>query len=186
MFDLAAAPAFTGMTSIGSGEGLRVRLIAPAISSVLVRAGKMDALIDKAQAVFGLALTDGPQRSTAEEVSALGIGPGRYLFLGVETEAVAAHFSGLASISDHADGYAVFSLCGPQVRDVLAKGVALDLEACAPSDVAVTSIAHIGAILWSTGDDTFVVAVFRSYAGSFWHWLVASAGEFGLVVEDAP
>jgi sarcosine oxidase gamma subunit len=27
--------------------------------------------------------------------------------------------------------------------------------------------------------------VFRSYAGSFWHWLSASAAEFGLIVDSA-
>jgi sarcosine oxidase gamma subunit len=27
--------------------------------------------------------------------------------------------------------------------------------------------------------------VFRSYAASFWHWLEASAGEFGLAVEGS-
>ncbi|RYE86794.1 MAG: hypothetical protein EOP19_05950, partial [Hyphomicrobiales bacterium] len=29
---------------------------------------------------------------------------------------------------------------------------------------------------------TFDVAVTRSYAASFWHWLEASAAEFGLAV----
>jgi sarcosine oxidase subunit gamma len=48
----------------------------------------------------------------------------------------------------------------------------------------VTVIAHIGAIVWQGGENRFAIAVFRSYAGSFWHWLAASAAEFGLEVES--
>lgn len=186
MSDLAALPAFSALRPVGEGVGMRVRLIAPALASVLARRAKTDALIEKAQAAFGLGLIDGPRRVVAGQVCALGMGPGRWMFVGAEAEMLKSEFSGLASVSDHGDGYALFALSGPKVRDVLAKGVALDLDSFTPGDAALTSIAHIGAILWSEGDDQFTIGVFRSYAGSFWHWLAASAAEFGLVVEDKP
>lgn len=187
MSELAAAPAFHAMAPAGAGTGVRVRLIAPPLVSVLARAGKTEALIDKTQAAFGLALTDAPRRAAAGAVSALGVGPGRWLFVGAEPEDLETDLSGLASLSDHSDGYALFEIAGEAVRAVLAKGVALDLhpEVFTPDSVAVTVIAHIGAIVWRNGPDSFVIAVFRSYAASFWHFLSASAAEFGLVVEKS-
>ncbi len=65
------------------------------------------------------------------------------------------------------------------------KGVAIDLhrDAFGMADVAVTAIAHIGTILWMVDEQPrYRVAVFRSYAGSFWHWLSTSAAEFGIEV----
>jgi sarcosine oxidase gamma subunit len=52
-------------------------------------------------------------------------------------------------------------------------------------NVAVTVIAHIGAIVRQCAPERFAIAVFRSYAGSFRHWLNASAAEFGMAVDDA-
>lgn len=184
MPELATAPAFDAMAPVGSGNGVTVRLIAPAVVSVLARAGKTEALIDKAQSAFGLALADAPRRAVAGALSALGVGPGRWLFLGVAAKDLETDLGGLASLSDHSDGYALFQLSGPAVRDALAKGVALDLhpDVFTPGTVAVTVIGHIGAIVWRDGD-SFVIAVFRSYAASFWHLLSASAAEFGLAVE---
>jgi len=128
---------------------------------------------------------DAARQSGANGVTALGIGPGRWLFLGSTPEQLAP-LSGLASLSDHSDGYAVFELWGPKIRETLAKGVPVDLHPTVfTDDVAVTVIAHIGAIVWQSAPDRFSIAIFRSYAGSFWHWLAASAAEFGLTVEDA-
>ena len=101
-------------------------------------------------------------------------------------DAVALCLGDAASLSDHSDGYALFEVWGPRVRDGLAKGVPVDLHPeCFTDDVAVTVVAHIGAIVWQSGPDRFTLAVFRSYAGSFWHWLSASAAPFGLVVEHS-
>jgi heterotetrameric sarcosine oxidase gamma subunit len=66
------------------------------------------------------------------------------------------------------------------------KGVPIDLHPAAfADDVAVTVIAHIGAIVWQSAPDHFSIAIFRSYAGSFWHWRAASAAEFALIVASA-
>jgi sarcosine oxidase subunit gamma len=87
----------------------------------------------------------------------------------------------MASLSDHSDGYAVFEIWGPAARAALAKGVPVDLHPESfTDDVAVTVIAHIDAIVWRASQDQFAIAVFRSYAESFWYWLTASAAEFGL------
>jgi methylglutamate dehydrogenase subunit D len=191
MSDLAATPALTKLTCVGSGAGVRARLKdGLAIVSVLARVGAAEAVADRAQAAFGLALTTGPGRGAAGNISALGIGPGRWLFLREESgndfpAMVAAALEGVASISDHSDGYAVFEIEGPRARHALAKGVPVDLDAAmfGESDAAVTLIAHIGAIVWREAPERFCIAVFRSFADSFWHWLSASSAEYGLVAE---
>jgi heterotetrameric sarcosine oxidase gamma subunit len=72
----------------------------------------------------------------------------------------------------------------PQLQDVLAKGVPLEMRNFAGDNAAVTSIAHIGAIVWKRAPDCVAIAVFRSFAGICWHWLSASAGACRLSVEQ--
>jgi len=178
MSELTAAPAFIGMKNIGSGDGVHVASLEYGIVSVLVRKGHAQALMEKAGAL------DAPRQSSANGVTALGIGPGRWLFLGAPLDQLTA-LSDLASLADHSDGYAMFEVWGPKVRETLAKGVPVDLHPSVFTDtVAVTVIAHIGAIVWQSAPDHFSIAVFRSYAGSFWHWLAASAAEYGLTVKE--
>ena len=178
MSELTAAPAFSGMENIGSGSGVHAALREYAIVSVLARKGHAQALMEKTGSL------DAPCQSGANGVTALGIGPGRWLFLGTPLDQLTA-LSDLASLADHSDGYAVFEVWGAKVRETLAKGVPVDLHPSVFTDtVAVTIVAHIGAIVWQSAPDRFSIAVFRSYAGSFWHWLAASAAEYGLTVEE--
>jgi sarcosine oxidase subunit gamma len=79
-------------------------------------------------------------------------------------------------------------LSGPHARDVLAKGLPIDLDPRAfPLGSAATSaIAHMGVQLWQLDDTrSYDLAIFRSVSQSFWSWLSASAAEFGYVVEAA-
>jgi heterotetrameric sarcosine oxidase gamma subunit len=179
MSELSSAPAFAGLQNIGSGGGVHVALRQRNIVSVLARGGHAQTVTDK------VGIVNAARQSGANGLTALGIGPGRWLFLEATPEQLVPLYS-LASLSDHSDGYAVFELWGPKVREALAKGVPLDLHpAVFTDDVAVTIIAHIGAVVWQSAPDRFSIAIFRSYAGSFWHWLAASAAEFGLTVEGA-
>jgi sarcosine oxidase subunit gamma len=77
-------------------------------------------------------------------------------------------------VSDQSSGYVVYRLAGPAARTLLQRGAAIDLHPAAfpPRAAAVTMIAHLGVILWLADEaPTFEVAVFRSFAGSFQHWL---------------
>lgn len=175
MSDLAAAPSFAGLARLGVGAGVHVRLLHPPLTAVLARKG--------GDVASRLGIADGPRQSRLGDAVALGIGPGRWLVAG-EARAALAGLEDAASLSDHSGGYAVFEVWGPQVRRALAKGVPVDLHPAVFTDrVAVTVIAHIGAIVWQSAPDRFAIAVFRSYAGSFWHWLSSSAAEYGLVPE---
>ena len=140
MSRLTAAAAFQGISGIGESGGVRVRLWPPVpIVSVLARKGQNFAA--------DLGVSDGPRQSVLDGATILGIGPGRWLFLGRDVEQL-RHLAGRASLADHSDGYAVFEIAGAKARDVLAKGVPVDLHpGVFKDDVAVTVIAHIGAIV---------------------------------------
>jgi heterotetrameric sarcosine oxidase gamma subunit len=77
----------------------------------------------------------------------------------------------------------VLRLSGPKVRATFEKGLGVDLHpgSFRPGDAAVTACAHLGVILWQIDEaPTYEVAVFRSLASRFWHWLSESAAEYGL------
>lgn len=107
-------------------------------------------------------------------------GPGTWLAQG-DADALGERLAGLAWVSDQSGGYVVLRFTGPAARTLLQKGVAIDLDPSAfgAGSAAVTVIAHIGVILWRA-DDAYDVAIFRSLAGSFRHWIDAAAK--GLLV----
>jgi sarcosine oxidase subunit gamma len=77
------------------------------------------------------------------------------------------------------------AISGPRARDALAKGVAVDLHprAFEAGHAAATLVAHIGVTLWQVDEaPTFHVCVPRAFSSSFWHWLLASAAEYGFEV----
>jgi len=94
-----------------------------------------------------------------------------------------ASFAGLASIVDQSHGRTVLRLTGPRIRDALAKGVPIDLHprAFKAGDSAATLVSQIAVHFWQVDDrPTYEFAVARSLAASFWHWLEASAAQYGL------
>ncbi len=77
---------------------------------------------------------------------------------------------------------------GPRARDTLAKMLTIDLDerAFRPGDAAVTVAAGISVYVWLREDaPVFECAVPRSFAPSFWDWLVGSAAEYGCAVAPA-
>ena len=127
-------------------------------------------------------------------MSFIGYGPGQWLAVSASlaNEALARNLSetlaGLASISDQSGGRTVLRISGAHARDVLAKGLPIDLDPRAfPLGSAATSaISHMGVQLWQLDDTrSYDLAIFRSVSESFWSWLTASAAEFGYVVEAA-
>jgi sarcosine oxidase subunit gamma len=162
-----------------------------ALASVIARKGQADALAQRVRSAFALDLPRTPRRAQHGAVSFIWAGPGQWL---AAKDNAAGHafeaelrdaFAGLASVSDQSDGRVVFHVRGPRARDVLQKGVLIDLHpgAFKPGDVAVTPIAHIGTHLWQV-DDTpaYEIAVFRSFADAFRHWLEEAGAEFGMDV----
>jgi sarcosine oxidase subunit gamma len=183
------APGRTGKP--GGPAGLIVReSTGERSASLIARRGQAGRLAAAALAAFDAPLPVTPRAVVGRGVTFLWAGPAQWL---VETAAaeqqieefLGAAFGGLASICEQSDGRIVLEVAGPRVRDVLAKGLPIDLhpESFRNGDVALTVVAHVGVHLRQTSDaPSYRLAVVRSYFGSFWHWLAASAAEFGCEV----
>ena len=141
-----------------------------------------------AKTAFGLDLPDRPACVTAGAVSAIGIGPGKWLLLAEQSRAAGfvtetqRALGGLGSVVDQSDGRGVIRLSGPRARDTLAKGLPIDLHPAVfgPGDAASSFIAQIAVTIWQVdAAPTYDIAAPRSFAGSFLHWLGESAAVFG-------
>ncbi len=149
--------------------------------------GKEDALRDAIRAAYGTDLPAGNGRVEGSDIAFVWAGPGQWLAIAergagrdLEVE-LKGKLAGIASVVDQSDGRVIVRLAGPLARDVLAKGVPIDLHprAFKPGSVAITHASHIGVILWQLDEaPTYEAAMFRSYADSFAHWLFESAAEY--------
>jgi sarcosine oxidase subunit gamma len=125
------------------------------------------------------------------DVSFVGYGPGQWLAVSesLAGEALARDLAqrlrGLASISDQSGGRTVLRMSGPRARDVLAKGLPIDLHTSVfgPGRAATSTISLMGVQIWQVDDaPTYDIALFRSVSASFWRWLISSAAEVGFEV----
>ena len=183
MATLAPAPS--------SDAGVRIALKEDfQIASVAARRGQVPDLNARCRALAGITMRDGPARVCKPPFTILGVGPDRWLLLRAGdmplARDLAIAFGASASVCDQSDGYVIFQVSGHRARNVLAKGVPIDLdpEVFDPGRCAVTTIAHIGAIVWQSDDlPTYEIAIFRSFADAFWHWLIASSAQFGVTFD---
>lgn len=84
---------------------------------------------------------------------------------------------GLASVSDQSGAYMHYRLSGEGARIVLQRGLSIDLHPDAFGEGAVLTsvIAHVGVLLWCRNQaPSYDLAIYRSYADSFLHWLEES------------
>ena len=169
-------------------------LVGLGLATVACRRGQEGALSAKVKQAYGVDLPVSSRVVEGPKVSFIGYGPGQWLAVSESHggDALAndlkAKLEGLGSISDQSGGRTVLRISGIHARDVLAKGLPIDLDPRVfPLGSAATSaISHIGVQLWQ-GDDTrsYDMAIFRSLTESFWCWLTASAAEFGYEVTSA-
>jgi sarcosine oxidase subunit gamma len=160
------------------------------IATVIARRDRA-AFVAKARSAFGIDLTGGPRRISAEGLSFVGTGPRTWIALrdggGPLVEELQRTFGDHAAVSDQSDGLAVLRLSGDRVRATFEKGLGIDLHprAFGPGDAAATTCAHLGVTLWQLDEaPTYEIAVFRSLVPDFCHWLAESAAEYGVRVES--
>ncbi len=146
------------------------------------------------KASYGVNLPDNSTVGQGPEVSFVGYGPGQWLAVSetLRNDTLAKQLGkslkGLASVSDQSGGRTVLRLSGARARDVLAKGLPMDLHprSFAPGSAATSTISLMGVQLWQVDDvPTYDIALFRSVSASFWRWLTASAAEFGYEVTSS-
>lgn len=169
---LAGLPADGGDVLLHERAGLGI---------ATVMAGAPGALADR------MTLPEGGRASFAGDLTLIATGPGAWLAIQEAAEAdradeLAGRLAGVAAVVDQSSGYAVLRLSGPGARRLLARMAFIDFapESFGPGSAAVTLIAHMGAIVWQRDDaPAYEIAVFRSFAESFWHALETAASGFG-------
>ena len=166
------------------------------LATVAARKGQAEAVKAAVASAYGIQLPFSSRVAEGRDaqgsaVSFIGYGPGQWLAVSESfaSEALARDLQdklqGLASISDQSGGRTVLRISGRRAREVLAKGLPIDLDPRAfPLGSAATSaISHMGVQIWQIDDTrSYDIAVFRSLSESFWRWLTASAAEYGYEV----
>jgi sarcosine oxidase subunit gamma len=146
------------------------------------------------KASYGVNLPDDSTVGPGPEVSFVGYGPGQWLAVSgtLRNDTLAKQLGqdlkALASVSDQSGGRTLLRLSGTRARDVLAKGLPIDLHPSVfgPGSAATSTISLMGVQLWQVDEaPTYDIALFRSVSASFWRWLIASAAEFGYEVTSS-
>lgn len=137
--------------------------------------------------LWGLELPAAGRTSTNAAATLVWSGPGQWLAIpkAYDFAALVAACEGVAAASEQGDGRALVEIAGRSARDVLAKGIAIDLHPSVftPGCTAVTALSHLSVQLWQTDDaPTYVLSAPRTVAGHVWEWLVDSAAEFGCEI----
>lgn len=153
------------------------------LASLAAGHGKRDALVAAIQEKYGVTLPSTPERVEGDGIAFLWAGPDQWIAAAernggrdLERE-LKPLVAGLAAVTDQTDARAVLRISGPRARDVLAKGVPIDLHprVFGPGSVAITHASHIGVILWQLdAAPTYELAVFRSFARSLADWVEES------------
>jgi methylglutamate dehydrogenase subunit D len=150
------------------------------LASLAAAKGKREALAAAIREKYGVTLPSTPCRVEGNGIAFLWTGPDQWLAtaarkdgrdLEVELKPVVA---GLAAVTDQTDARSILRISGPRAREVLAKGVPIDLHprAFPPGSIAITHASHIGIIMWQLdAAPTYELAVFRSFAQSLADWL---------------
>jgi heterotetrameric sarcosine oxidase gamma subunit len=171
-----------------------------ALALVMARNGKAEDLRRRVQDRFGLTLpmaaqgTEQGRNLNHDGLSLIWAGPGRWLAATSRQTAATLEatlrdaLSGLASVTGQTAGRCVFHINGPNARDVLVKGIPVDIDprVFGPGDTALTLLGHINVHFWQIDlSPAYQLAVPRSFAASFCEWLFAASAKYGLSVGPA-
>jgi sarcosine oxidase subunit gamma len=162
-----------------------------ALATLMMRKGQSARLRDSALRAFAVELPVQPQRNSTGAISFIWAGPGRWLAASSNEAPVSfegrlrAAFADIASVTNQSDGRSIIRVSGLRAREILAKGVPIDLDprVFRTGQAALTIVGHINVQFWQVDDlPTYDFAIFRSFAASFSEWLLAAAAEFGADV----
>ncbi|WP_457585418.1 sarcosine oxidase subunit gamma [Ensifer canadensis] len=145
-----------------------------AIATVLAHAG-LDAAVQRAL-------------SSTPDLSLRYCGPGEWLVVsGVDTPVGLMRRLDMlcgtqAHVIDQSDGRVLLRLSGPSARQILAKGIGVDLHPAAFALGGSTNVlcGHIAINLSRTGEDIFELIVSRSFAESLFEDLMTMGRPFDL------
>lgn len=156
-----------------------VARLSPAVSGGLCIAERQDIGLVSVMARPGFEAAAAVERAGLSHV--VSVGPGNWIGARGSEGAVSGGTAGVA-VFDQQAAFGVLEVAGPAAQRLLQKGVFVDLDAHLATDGAslCSVIARINVILWRLTPERFLVAVPRSFAASFWHWLEVSAAAEAL------
>jgi sarcosine oxidase, subunit gamma len=151
------------------------------------------AFVDAVKTASGLDIPGEANRFTASgDHACLWLGPNEWLIVGPSDSASAftaelrkALASQHAAVTDVSEARTTILLQGPRARDLLQKGMPIDLHPreFQPGHCAQTYIAGANIILRQLDDQpTYEVFVLNSFAEHLWLWLESAAREYKAVV----
>lgn len=138
------------------------------LTSMSAYDGDTKALSDVLKASHGMTVP-GPNRATGKDgARAIWFGLSHVLLMGAEPD---AKLSKVAALTDQSDAWAVVELKGPDVSDVLARLVPVDLRPghFKRGHTVRTDLMHMTASITRTGANTILIMVFRSMAKTLVH-----------------
>ena len=127
--------------------------------------------------------------TTAGERHVVWLGPDEFMIIceaGKDEELVRAIHASFgsrhAAVTNITDALAAFHLKGAAVRQVLAKGCALDLHqnSFASGDAAQTLLSQAAVTIMALANDKFIVICRTSYAAYLHDWFLDAALEYGV------
>jgi len=176
----AFEPYARGTAGAAAGAGITIAPRRPA--AMLNVRGPADAVAIAVQARYGVALPREPNTAAGHAVRVLWLGPDEWLLV---QNGDADHFlqggnDVRSRFCDVSHGRVALRLRGRDVRDALAKGCPLDLHprTFPAGRCAQTAIGRVSVILDHVEPDVFDVYCSRSFAGSFWHWIIEACAEY--------
>jgi sarcosine oxidase subunit gamma len=89
------------------------------------------------------------------------------------------------AVTDVSESRTVITLAGPAARDLLARGISLDLHprAFGPGQCAQTGMAKANVVLHQTDDaPSYDIYILKSFSDYLWRWIGLIAEDFGLAV----
>jgi methylglutamate dehydrogenase subunit D len=181
----ALAAATKGAAGSAAEPGVRISTLSPAQMTALIPRRDVQAeaathLLD----TLGLALPAPRSLTRHERDVLLWTGLDQFLLVADAPFEPDRLDPDLIAVTDQTGARVLVNVTGPHARDALAKGCLIDLHprSFAPDAVTMTTVAHLGVLIWRAGDG-FTLASPRSTAADLWHWLTISSAEFGLAID---
>lgn len=147
------------------------------------------ATVEKAiKAVTKLDAPTSPHTASSEDMSIMQTGPGRWLIdaeaEGLEDKLRSKISTKSGAVTGLTHARALIEIKGPKAAWVLASGIAIDFDVAA-FPIGTSQVSHhheIGVTIHRTGEESFDLYVFTSFARGFWHWITTASSEVGYAV----
>jgi sarcosine oxidase subunit gamma len=185
-----------GRAASGSKPGAGVTMAEVAHRTIVnIRGTASDpAFASAVQTATGVPLPSGANTvASAGGRQILWLGPNEWWVTGPDSEAdflvetLRANFFGQhATACDVSESRAIITLKGPRAREVLMRGVSLDLHprVFAPNQCAQTGLSRANVLLHLIDNTpTFEIYVLKSFSDYLWRWLEKVAQDFNLMIE---